>query len=55
MSLVDETKEATAQPQNEDRFKFDLCNFNLHFPCVVCIHRAKPIGDACTGCRFYFN
>ena len=56
MSVSTEADEGTANDRLGDFFKFDLCAFSLHFPCVVCIHREKPAEEVCSkGCRYYFN
>ena len=55
MSLAQEEVEAVANITRADHFRFDTCAFDLHFPCAVCIHRDKPEGEVCTGCRFYFD
>ena len=55
MSIITETEEATAHAEREDRFRFDVFAFDMHFPCAVCSFREQPPKEACTVCRYYFN
>ena len=55
MSIETEKRDATADRDREDRFTFDVCAFDLHFPCVVCIHREKKPDEVCYSCNYYFN
>lgn len=55
MSIATETAEATAAPDLADRFTFDICAFDMHFPCAVCVHREQPEHECCRDCRYYFK
>lgn len=54
MSVESEMIEALANDVKEDRFVFDFCGFELHFPCAACTHREQPTEECCKGCRYYW-
>jgi len=55
LSIATETVEVTADKNQPDNFTFDLCSFDLHFPCAVCVHREGSVPDVCRACAYFFG